>query len=128
MRGTRLPALLRRLVSSSDVGEGAMGRFTESFWARDESQPVDETTVGGILYATADARPGKVAIIEGCADRAARRQWTYGQLRDDAERAARALCERFEPGERIAVWAPNIPEWIILEFGAALAGLTLVTV
>jgi len=26
------------------------------------------------------------------------------------------------------VWAPNSPEWIILEFGAALAGVTLVTV
>jgi len=102
--------------------------FTESFWPRDESEPVDETTVGGILRAAADATPGQIAIIEGCGDPPARRQWTYGQLREDAERTARALCERFEPGERIAVWAPNIPEWIILEFGAALAGLTLVTV
>jgi fatty-acyl-CoA synthase len=105
-----------------------MGRFAESYWPRDESQTVDETTVGGILHAAADARPGQVAIVEGCADPTARRQWTYGELRDEAERTARALCERFEPGERIAVWAPNIPEWIILEFGAALAGLTLVTV
>ena len=30
--------------------------------------------------------------------------------------------------ERVAVWAPNIPEWIVLEFAAALARLTLVTV
>ena len=30
--------------------------------------------------------------------------------------------------ERVAVWAGNIPEWVVLEFGAALAGLTLVTV
>ena len=28
----------------------------------------------------------------------------------------------------MAVWANNIPEWVLLEFGAALAGLTLVTV
>jgi fatty-acyl-CoA synthase len=28
----------------------------------------------------------------------------------------------------VAVWANNIPEWVLLEFGAALAGLTLVTV
>ena len=26
------------------------------------------------------------------------------------------------PGERVAVWAPNLPEWVILAFGAALAG------
>src|SRR5689334_19258659 len=44
------------------------------------------------------------------------------------EAAARALASRFGPGERVAVWAPNLPEWILLEFGAALAGLTLVTV
>ena len=41
---------------------------------------------------------------------------------------AGALLERFEPGERVAVWAPNIPEWILLELGAGLAGIVLVTV
>ena len=40
----------------------------------------------------------------------------------------RALLVRFEPGERVAVWAPNIPEWVILEFAIVLAGLVLVTV
>jgi acyl-CoA synthetase (AMP-forming)/AMP-acid ligase II len=41
---------------------------------------------------------------------------------------ARALLGRFEPGDRVAVWAPNIPEWEVVEFGAAMAGLILVTV
>ncbi len=57
-----------------------------------------------------------------------RRRWTYAELLRDAEQAARALLTRFEPGERVAVWAPNIPEWVLLQDGAALAGLTLVTV
>ena len=39
-----------------------------------------------------------------------------------------ALAARFAPGERVAVWAPNIPEWVILEFAAGLAGVVLVTV
>ena len=47
---------------------------------------------------------------------------------DESERAAAALLDRFQPGERIAVWALNLPEWLLLEFGAGLAGLTLVTV
>jgi acyl-CoA synthetase (AMP-forming)/AMP-acid ligase II len=46
----------------------------------------------------------------------------------DAERCARWLLQHFEPGEHVAVWAHNLPEWVLLEYGAALAGLTLVTV
>ena len=34
----------------------------------------------------------------------------------------------FEPGERVAVWAQNLPEWVMLEFGCALADVVLVTV
>jgi len=56
-----------------------------------------------------------------------RRRWTYAELLDDAERLARALLSRYGPGERIAIWAPNIPEWVILEYAAGLAGLVLVT-
>ena len=45
-------------------------------------------------------------------------------------RSAAPVCllQYFEPGEHIAVWAHNLPEWVLLEYGAALAGLTLVTV
>jgi fatty-acyl-CoA synthase len=56
------------------------------------------------------------------------RCWSYAELLADSERVARALLGRFDPGERVAVWAPNCPQWLLLEFGAALAGLTLVTV
>ena len=41
---------------------------------------------------------------------------------------ARALLARFRPGEHVAIFAANGPEWVLVEFGAALAGLTLVTV
>ena len=46
----------------------------------------------------------------------------------EAQRTARALLSRFKPGERIAVWAQNLPEWVMLEFGAGMAGMVLVTV
>ncbi|MEU7813712.1 AMP-binding protein [Pseudonocardia sp. NPDC049154] len=32
------------------------------------------------------------------------------------------------PGERLAIWAPNCAEWVLLQQGASLAGLVLVTV
>jgi len=67
-------------------------------------------------------------LIAGVADPALRRSWTYAELYREALRTARALLTRFKPGERIAVWAQNIPEWVMLEFGAGMAGMVLVTV
>ncbi|MBK7975218.1 MAG: AMP-binding protein [Deltaproteobacteria bacterium] len=99
-----------------------------SFWPADPSDGVQETTVGSVLRAAADAAPDRIAVIAWGLTDGERRTWTYGALLADAERAARALLARFAPGERIALWAPNLPEWLILELGAGLAGLVVVTV
>lgn len=53
------------------------------------------------------------------------RVWTYAELRDDVVRLALALLSRFQPGERIAISAPNSPEWVQLQLAAAFAGLAL---
>jgi fatty-acyl-CoA synthase len=99
-----------------------------SYWPADTSEPVRETTVGGVLRTAAKAGPDMLAMVAGVPDPGGRRRWTYAELLTEAEQAARALTARFAPGERVAVWAPNLPEWVILEYGAALAGLVLVTV
>ena len=103
-------------------------KLSESYHPADESEPILETTVGGILREAAQAGPDLPALIGGHPDPGQRRRWTYSDLLRDAELCAQALLGRFAPGERIAVWAPNIPEWEVVEFGAALAGLVLVTV
>jgi fatty-acyl-CoA synthase len=94
----------------------------------DSCRPVLETTVGGVLRDAAERAADVVALVEGTPGPPARRRWSYADLLAASERAARALLGRFAPGERVAVWAPNSPEWLLTEFGAALAGLTLVTV
>jgi len=99
-----------------------MTPLTISYWPADTSVPIRETTIGGVLRTAARQAPERVALIAGD------RQWTYGELLAEAERAARALLTRFAPGERIAVWAGNSPDWVLLEFAAGLSGLTLVTV
>jgi fatty-acyl-CoA synthase len=105
-----------------------MTALTTSYWPADTSEPVLDTTVGGVLRAAAAADPGALAMVGGLPDPADRRRWTYGELLAEAEQAASALTRRFAPGERLAAWAPNLPEWVILEYVAALAGLVLVTV
>ena len=90
--------------------------------------PLRDITLGELLAWAAETTPERIALIAGVSDPAARRQWTYAQLHTQAQRTAKALRARFEPGERVAVWAPNLPEWVMMEFGCALAGLVLVTV
>ncbi|HEX3782620.1 MAG TPA: AMP-binding protein [Pseudonocardiaceae bacterium] len=99
-----------------------------SYWSEPAEEPVREDTVGSLLRAAAEAAEDTVALVEGVADPGARRRWRYAELLAESEEVARALLGRFAPGERIAVWANNIPEWVVLEMAAALAGLTLVTV
>ena len=105
-----------------------MSEMTTSYWPADASEPVSETTVGGVLRTAAATAPDRLAMIGGTPDPADRKRWSYAELLTEAEQAARALTTRFTPGERVAAWAPNLPEWIILEYAAALAGLVLVTV
>jgi fatty-acyl-CoA synthase len=65
--------------------------------------------------------------VEGI-DPALARRWTYRELLAGAERVATALLSDFEPGARIAVYSPNRWEWALLQLGAALAAMVLVTV
>src|SRR6476660_3665242 len=96
---------------------------TVSHWPARALTPLLATTVGGVLRAAAWRAPDRVALIDP-----GRQEWTFGELRDEAERVARGLLTRFSPGEPVAVWAGNGPDWVLLEFAAGLAGLTLVTV
>ena len=93
-----------------------------------DQPPVRDLTLGDALAWAALTVPDRLALIAGTADPTTRRSWTYAELHTQCERTARALCTRFKPGERVAVWAQNLPEWVMMEFGAAMAGLVLVTI
>ena len=69
----------------------------------------------------------KTALTEICQDGSRGRSWTYGELWEDCQRLALALSSRFAKGEKIVVWSPNSPEWVLMEYAAALSGLVLVT-
>ncbi|WP_113701738.1 AMP-binding protein [Nonomuraea lactucae] len=98
-----------------------------SYWPAEESQAAAEITVGDALRVAADRWGGRTALTAGLPGKPFRR-WSFQDLLADSERVGRALLNLFAPGDRVAVWAGNVPEWILLEFGSALAGLTLVTV
>jgi fatty-acyl-CoA synthase len=85
-------------------------------------------TIGDMLRASVARAPGQPALKELGLDGAVQRTWTYAQLLADAERLARALASRHAEGARIAAYANNLPEWVLLELACGLAGVTLVTV
>ena len=103
-------------------------QLTQSYCPAQTDEALHDTTVGGVLHAAAAKWPDAIALREVDAEGGLGRQWTYAELLADSERLALALLTRYRPGERIAVWAPNIPEWVIAEFALGLAGLVLVTV
>ncbi|HCF24530.1 MULTISPECIES: AMP-binding protein [unclassified Novosphingobium] len=103
-------------------------QLTESYCPAQTDADLAESTVGSVLRDAAARTPDAPALHEVDGDGNLARSWTYAELLADSERLAQALLTRYQPGERIAVWAPNIPEWVIAEFALGLAGLTLVTV
>ena len=109
--------------------------LTQSYWPADTSREVLEMTEGQALREAAQKAPERWALVEkmpvswppltGAAQ--TDRRWTYAQLLDDATACAHWLLQRYQPGQRICLWAPNVPEWVVLQYGASLAGLVLVT-
>ena len=76
------------------------------------------------LVARAEARAADApAIVSGD------RTWTYAELGRQSRRfAAGLVAHGIEPGDRVAIWAPNSPEWIVAYLGLIQAGAVLVPV
>ncbi len=98
----------------------------QSHFPAHAAEAIWETTVGELLRITTKTNPAGSALVEVTTQGTLGRRWTYTELLVDSERLAAALASRFQPGERIIVWAPSIPEWVMMEYACALAGLVLV--
>ena len=72
--------------------------------------------------------PKTSPIARPSSTRTARCGTTFRELNDEARLVARGLmAEGVARGERVAVWATNVPEWIVLQFALAKIGAVLVT-
>jgi acyl-CoA synthetase (AMP-forming)/AMP-acid ligase II len=83
------------------------------------------------------AAPTIPAVLEGAAERfgddeglvTPEVRLTFAELAAAADEAARAfVASGAEPGDRVALWAPNMAEWVVAALGAFRAGLVVVTV
>ncbi|HCW80091.1 MAG TPA: AMP-binding protein, partial [Ruminococcaceae bacterium] len=82
-------------------------------------------TVGSMLDSVAEKFPDREAVKYN--DRPYRRTWN--EFRDECDRAAKGLLAiGIKKGDHVAIWATNVPEWLITLFAAAKIGAVLVTV
>ena len=87
--------------------------------------PIIEETIGENFERTVRTHPDNEALV----DMASNRRWTYGELNDEIDVVARGLMALgIERGERVGMWAPNCPEWTIVQYATAKIGAILVNI
>jgi fatty-acyl-CoA synthase len=86
---------------------------------------IEGLTIGQVLARTAARVPTHDAVVFP----QLKLRWSWAEFDRRVTDVARALwASGLRPGEHIAVWATNVPEWILLQFAAARIGVILVTI
>jgi fatty-acyl-CoA synthase len=87
--------------------------------------PLLGETIGDNLDRTVAADPAREALVEVPTGR----RWTFAQLRADVDALALGLLGAgVEKGDRVGIWAPNMPEWTLLQYATAKIGAILVNI
>jgi fatty-acyl-CoA synthase len=85
--------------------------------------PYRDVTVGHLLTLLSHALPDHAALVYEGGSR-----YTFEKLEREARATARGLIAAgVRPGERVVLWATNVPEWVVLQFALAKIGAILVT-
>jgi len=88
-------------------------------------QPLLGETIGANLRRIAAAHGGREALV----DVPSGRRWTYAEFDADTDTLARGLIAAgMKAGDRVGIWAPNCPEWALLQYATAKAGIILVNI
>jgi fatty-acyl-CoA synthase/long-chain acyl-CoA synthetase len=103
-----------------------MPMLMESYWAADRGVDLVQASVGALLAQRSAGHPDRLALVGNRHGSGEPVRLTYRQLYAEASVVAGALSQLAAPGSYIALWAPNVVEWPIIQYGAALAGMVLV--
>ena len=102
-----------------------MALLTQSYVHGTSSTPLIGETIGQLLRrVTADGpeRPAQITRHQNV-------RWSYADLLRRSEDLAVGLCKLgLEKGDRVGIWSANVSEWVVAQFGTALAGIILVNI
>lgn len=86
---------------------------------------VDGLLIGEVLRRTAERNAERDALVFTSLDY--RRTWR--EFYEEVDLAARGLWSLgLRPGDHLALWATNVPQWVVLQFATARIGVVLVTI
>jgi len=89
-------------------------------------------TIPALVECAAERFGSSEALVDGDAagaDGRDVRRLTFGELAAATDEAARAyIAHGLEPGDRVAIWAPNSARWVVAALGAYRAGGVVTTV
>jgi len=100
--------------------------LTEARLAADTSVGLVDHTVCSLLVERAAEHADRTALVGTRHGDGAEVRLTYAELLSEARHVATAISRMAEPGSYVALWAPNVVEWPVIQHGAAIAGVTLV--
>lgn len=88
-------------------------------------RPLLTDTIGRSLDRAVATFPDREALV----DVPTGRRWTYAELGRNVDLLARDLRARgVAEGDRVGIWAPNCPEWVLVQYATARLGAILVNI
>ncbi|ORA34935.1 AMP-binding protein [Mycobacterium aquaticum] len=96
-----------------------------SYDAGPTDTPILEETIGANFERTAATHPETEALV----DLAQGLRYTYAELNDEIDLAARGLIGMgIAKGDRVGIWSPNCAQWTIVQYATAKIGAILVNI
>ena len=87
--------------------------------------PLLGDTIGTNLARTVARHADRDALV----DVASGRRFTYSQLASEVNVVALGLVQLgIGKGDRVGIWAPNVPEWVLVQYATAKIGAILVNI
>ncbi len=101
-----------------------------AIWEADKSGPEFlYTTIGEIMDKQAETNPEKLALVYSYPELGINLRLNFAQYRAQVNQVAKGLMALgVQKGEHVAVWSPNLPQWIFLQLALAKIGGVMVTV
>jgi len=100
-------------------------KLRQSYQCGETIEPLVYETIADRLRESVEQFPNKEALIvchQGI-------RWTYEEFQREITRLATGLIHSgIEPGDRVAIWAPNCYQWCLTQFATAQIGAILVCV